>query len=325
MASHAPSPSILVIGSGISGLACARALLDGGATVRVVDRGRVVGGRLATKRLDGRPVDIGARYFTVQDDSAFAPVVNDWLARGLVRPWTDTFDSFSESGAYKRTSGPMRYAAPAGLRSLATDLAERLRAEGVPVDQEVTIESVGESGVVAGQQYDRVVLAMPDPQASRMLAADSAAAATLLGAAAWQPTLSVVIAWPERLWPADFHGAFVNGSPVLAFVADDGDRRGDSAPVLVVHTSAGFAREHLEHPETAATAVVDAVRALLGIAEQPSTTHVHRWTFSNPSEQHSESYLLSGMIGVSGDSWGPRSAVSTAWESGTALGRALVV
>ncbi|RFA09269.1 hypothetical protein B7R54_08540 [Subtercola boreus] len=354
MASTAPSPSVLVIGSGISGLACARALHDGGATVRVVDRGRVVGGRLATKRVDDRPVDIGARYFTVPEAAAetvpaaapdpapepaaapapqpdptqqtvpdFRPVVDDWIARGLVRPWTDTFESFSADGTSERKQGPLRYAATAGLRSLATDLADRLREDGVVVEQETVVAGVPESGEVAGIRYDTVVLAMPDPQAARMLEPGSPASSELLGADAWQPTLSVVLSWPERHWPADFHGAFVNGSPVLAFVADDGDRRGDGAPVLVAHTTAEFAREHLEHPESAAGAVADAVTGLLGITVPPTSTLVHRWTFSNPAEQHPEPFLLRGRIAVCGDAWGARSAVSTAWSSGTALGRAL--
>ncbi|RFA14968.1 hypothetical protein B7R22_07735 [Subtercola boreus] len=323
MDSTAPSPSVLVIGSGISGLACARALHDGGATVRVVDRGRVVGGRLATKRLDDRPVDIGARYFTVPEGAEFSDLVADWLDRGLVRPWTDTFESLTVGAPSERKSGPARYAAPKGLRSLATDLAESLRADGVPVEQNSEIEDVPGSGVVAGIRYDTIVLAMPDPQAARMLEPASPVAEELFGAEQWQPTLSVVLAWPERRWPADFHGAFVNGSLVVAFIADDGDRRGDGAPVLVVHTTAEFARAHLEHPETGIEAVIDEVNGLLGIRERPSSTYAHRWTFSNPAEQHSEPFLLRGHIAVCGDAWGAHSAVSTAWASGDALGRAL--
>ncbi|MDF2443492.1 MAG: renalase [Subtercola sp.] len=319
----APSPSVLVIGSGISGLACARALHDGGATVRVIDRGRVVGGRLATKRLDDRPVDIGARYFTVPDGSGFSAVVDDWLDRGLARPWTDTFVSLTADQPGERKTGPLRYAASAGLRSLATDLAEKLRADGVAVEQEHEITEVPDSGMVEGIRYDTVVLAMPDPQAARMLEPGSPATADLFGAERWQPTLSVVLAWPERLWPVDFHGAFVNGSPVVAFIADDGDRRGDGAPVLVAHTAPEFARAHLEHPETAEAAVVDEVSSLLGITERPSSSHVHRWTYSNPAEQHADQFLLRGHIAVCGDAWGAHSSVSTAWASGDALGRAL--
>ncbi|QWT24713.1 FAD-dependent oxidoreductase [Subtercola sp. PAMC28395] len=317
------SPSVLVVGSGIAGLACARALHDNGVSVRVVDRGRVVGGRLATKRVDDRPADIGARYFTVPEGSGFTSVVEDWVARGLARPWTTTFDVFSADGTRQSKSGPMRYAAPGGLRSLATDLADRLRRDGVTIDQEHTVEGVSDEGVVAGIQYDNVVLAMPDPQARRMLGPDSAPAQSLHRAEEWEPTLSVVATWPARHWPADLHGAFVNGSSVLDFVADDGDRRGDGAAVLVAHTTAEFARKHLDGPENAVGEVVDALRTLLAIDEPPSSTLVHRWSLARPKTSHAASYLVDGHLAVCGDSWGDRSAVATAWESGTALGTAL--
>ena len=317
------SSSVLVVGSGIAGLACARALHDNGVAVRVVDRGRVVGGRLATRQVDDRPVDIGARYFTVPEGSGFASVVDNWVARGLARPWTATFGVFSADGSQQRKSGPMRYAAPAGLRSLATDLAGGLRRDGVTIDQEHTVEAVSDGGVVAGIRYDTVVLAIPDPQARRMLEPDSALAHSLHRAEEWEPALAVVVSWPERHWPADLHGAFVNGSPVLDFVADDGDRRGDGAAVLVAHTTAEFARTHLDRPDTGVGQVVDALRTLLAIDEPPSNTLVHRWSLARPKASHAASYLVNGHLAVCGDSWGDRSAVATAWASGTALGKAL--
>ncbi|GAA0990934.1 NAD(P)/FAD-dependent oxidoreductase [Subtercola frigoramans] len=328
MTSPSPSPSVLVVGSGIAGLACARVLHDSGVAVRVVDRGRVVGGRLATKRVDDRPVDIGARYFTVPDSSlpgeyGFAAVVEDWVARGLARPWTSTFDVVAPDGSRERKEGPMRFAAPAGTRSLAVDLADRLRADGVTLELEHEVSGVSDQGEVSGIRYDAVVLAMPDPQARRLVAPGSSVALALQGPEEWLPTLAVVATWPERLWPAELHGAFVNGSATLAFVADDGDRRGDGAAVLVAHTTPECARQYLEEPSAAIAPVVEALGAFLGTAERPSQASVHRWSFALPATQHDSNHLLRGAIGVCGDAWGERSAVSTAWSSGASLGGAI--
>jgi predicted NAD/FAD-dependent oxidoreductase len=325
---------VLVVGAGISGLACARALHDAGVAVRIVDRGRVPGGRLATKRVEGRPADIGARYFTVPEGSSFEALVTSWRRRGLVREWTDTFSALTvdDSGAVtarELKTGPMRFAATAGLRSLAADLAAALESDGVAIEQSHEVGAAGAVGVagrgvvVDGAEFETVVLAMPDPQAGRMLAPGSPAREELSGADAWEPTLSVVLTYDERRWPSDLHGAFVDGSPVLAFVADDGDRQGDGAPVLVAHTTGDFAREHLAHPETAAGAVTEAVRALLELEVAPVSAVVHRWTFANPTRQHDEPFGLFGAVGVCGDAWGERSSVSTAWASGDALGREL--
>ena len=42
--------NVVVIGAGMSGIACARALQAEGVTVRLIDKGRGVGGRMSTRR-----------------------------------------------------------------------------------------------------------------------------------------------------------------------------------------------------------------------------------------------------------------------------------
>jgi predicted NAD/FAD-dependent oxidoreductase len=340
------APTVLVVGAGISGLACARALrtAGNGIDVRVVGRARGPGGRMATRRLHDRPVDLGAAYFTVPSGSAFGRVADGWHERGLARPWTDTFQVV-DAASYRSTSprsadarsasarsadstvgtpttGPLRHAAPAGLRSLVADLADELiRDFAVGIDLEHHVSRITVDGTVDGERFDAVVLAMPDPQAKRMLDPAAPASALLEGAAAWEPTLAVALGFPSRNWPTGFHGAFIENSPVLSFVADDGDRRGDDAPVLVAHTTAAFARNHLEHPVAAGDEVARAVTDALGLDTPPDWTHVHRWSFARPASTHPEPYLWAGGVGVCGDGWGPRSSVSQAWASGDALGR----
>jgi len=172
--------------------------------------------------------------------------------------------------------------------------------------------------------YDAVVLAMPEPQAARVLAPASALRAHL-DPDAWEPVIAVALGFAERSWPADLHGAFVNGSPTATFLADDGDRREDGAPVIVAHSTAEFARDHLAHPDTAVDAVEAEVRALLDIDPSSRTewSHAHRWTFARATTTHPEPFALHGRIGICGDAWGGRSSVATAWASGDALGRAI--
>ncbi len=62
-------------------------------------------------------------------DDDFAAVVADWLRRGLVHEWTDTFDVFGRDGR-TTTSGPMRFATRDGLRSLARDLHGEVTSRG---------------------------------------------------------------------------------------------------------------------------------------------------------------------------------------------------
>jgi predicted NAD/FAD-dependent oxidoreductase len=210
----------------------------------------------------------------------------------------------------------VRWAAPGGLRGLVEELAT-----GLDVELEHAVERVA-PGEVDGAAADVVVLAMPDPQARRLVAAGSPAAAELAGRA-WRPAIAVAAGWSRRQW-APLAAGFVNDHPVLTLIADDGDRRGDGAPVLVAHTTAAVAARHDADPAGAVGPAVAAVRELLDIPEAPEWTHAHRWRFASPAEPREQTFHLGADgIALAGDGWGsPR--VETAWRSGTDLGRAVV-
>ena len=300
-----------VVGAGIAGTACARALVAGGWAVTVLDRGRAVGGRMSSRRLAGRPVDLGASYLTASDP-AFQAVVDDWVRRGLARPWTDTFHTAGPEGLGEVKTGPVRYGAAGGLRSLVEDLAGGL---------DVVVREVGHVGpgpVVDGQAYDAVVLAVPDPQALRLLDPSLSAARAAVEGRAWEPVLALAAGFPGRSWP--FDGCFVHDSP-LSWVADDGRRRGDEAPVLVAHSTPAAAAAHLDDPAAATPVLTAALRELFDLPE-PVWTHLQRWSYAKPVGSRDEPYGLHDGVGLCGDGWGA-SKVQAAWLSGDALGRAL--
>jgi renalase len=293
---------VVVVGAGIAGLSGAGAVAGAGARVRVVERSRVVGGRLASRRYDGRYTDIGAAYL-VADDPDFTELVTSWRSRGLARPWTDTFRVHPGPD---ETGGPVRWAAPGGLRSLAADLAG-----GLDVRLSAPLDSVPADA-------DAVVLAMPGPQALRLNPPPGIAAAA--AAQVWQPVITAVLTYPSREWDP-FPGAFVNDHPVLSTVCDDGDRRGDGAPVLVAHSTADLARRHLDDPSAAGPMLAGSVGELLGIAAVPRVD-VHRWTFAQP-EPTDATFAADGRVWLCGDAFG-RPRVQTAWLSGRSVAEALL-
>jgi len=299
---------IAVVGAGLSGAACANALRAHGIAVDLIDSGRAPGGRMASPELHGRRVDIGAAYFTAKD-ADFIAIVAGWTARGLVREWTDTFDVYSADG-HHRAAGPKRHATPHGLRSLV----HAALPDGVRSGE--TILALDEL------DHDAVVLAMPDPQAARL-------APAVVDWVGYEPVIAVAAGWAQRCWPiAD--AAFVNDDPDLAFIADDGSRRGDGAAVLVAHTTAQRARVHLENPDTAVPPVLEALRRVMAVTAAPEWTHAQRWTFAKPANTHGDNAFglatHSGRpLGLCGDSWCPSGAprIESAWLSGRRLGAAL--
>lgn len=73
---------VLVVGAGLTGLCVARALSASGARVRVLDKGRGVGGRCATRRFDGAVFDHGLQALDLADEP-----VRSMLDALLPRGW----------------------------------------------------------------------------------------------------------------------------------------------------------------------------------------------------------------------------------------------
>jgi renalase len=269
---------------------------------------------------DDRAVDIGASYFTVSDPR-FQAVVDQWASRGLARPWTDTFSSVSpDAPTLSASSGPMRWSAPGGLRSLVEQLAR-----GLDVTQRTIAQiTPGADGGLLGDGVEApaIVLAMPDPQASRLLHPSLAGDAAVLDQT-YDPVLALTAAWSVRSW-AEMDGVFVNGDADLSFIADDGRRRGDGAPVLVAHSTSTLAAAHLDDPTAAQAPLLAAMRRVLSIDSDPTWTSVHRWTFAKPSGTRAAPYYLSAAgLGFCGDGWSERPRVEAAYLSGRELGEAL--
>jgi predicted NAD/FAD-dependent oxidoreductase len=308
---------VLVVGGGISGVACARVLHDAGVPVRVRDRGRRLGGRMAVRTVDGRPVDVGASYFTV-DSPSFRRLVDTWVASDLARPWTDTFHvATPEDGVTGTVTGPVRYATAGGLRSLVEALAA-----GLAVSHADDVEAVGPGPVVDGEGFAAVALAMPGPQAGDLLPPALASEADV-APRLWEPALSLVTVWHERVW-RDIDGVFVNDSPILTWVADDGRRRGDGAPVLVAHSDPVLAAAHLDDPEAAVPVMLDELRRTLRIDAVPRQHLVKRWSLAKPTDAVALPFHLGpARIGRCGDGWHGRSRIESAYLSGAALGRGL--
>lgn len=333
---------VLVVGGGICGISCARALADAGLAVRVVDRGRAIGGRMATRRLgspgaEGHRADIGASYFTARDP-AFVAAVEPLVATGVVRPWTDAFHVWQDGAMAGTRSGPVRFTAPGGLRTVVEALAVSLpgpvesstavtsvRLDAGSSEPIVAVESPGGAAVTA--PVPGVALCLPGPQADRLLEGGHPGIEPLRSAAAqvpWEPVIAITAGFDAIAWEP-FDGVFVNGDPTLTWIANDGARRGNDAPVLVAHVSPAMAATCLDEPSRAIAPAIEAIQRVLAIDAHPAWVDVQRWTYAKPVTAAAEPCFLDPQvpIGLAGDAWAGGPRVEAAWLSGRALGEAL--
>ena len=123
---------VLIVGAGMSGLMSAQSLRERGYSVKLLDKGRSVGGRLATRRVGKGVADHGAQFFTVRT-STLQSYVDQWRELDLVYSWGTGWSD----GSVKRTAGDghPRYVARGGMNKLAKHLAQDL---DIAVDRLVT-------------------------------------------------------------------------------------------------------------------------------------------------------------------------------------------
>ncbi|GHG46113.1 protoporphyrinogen oxidase [Streptomyces griseocarneus] len=115
---HSPSRHVVVIGGGISGLAAAHRLLEGGARVTVLEASDRVGGKLYAGGIAGMPVDLGAESMLARRPEAVGLARAVGLGDRLQPPATATAGIWSRGGLRPMPKGHMM-GVPGDLAPLA--------------------------------------------------------------------------------------------------------------------------------------------------------------------------------------------------------------
>jgi predicted NAD/FAD-dependent oxidoreductase len=315
--------SVVVVGAGMAGLLAARTLQDAGYAVVVLDKGRGVGGRMATRRFGKAVCDHGAQFMTVRDPT-FQTLVRRWQAAGVLTQWCL---GFSEEGdGHPRYRGtPSMTAVP---KFLASSLTVRLQQRVVTIALEndrwcVKTES--------GENFfgGALILTAPVPQSLALLAESGvalpAAMAAELTAITYEPCLAVVATLdsPGAVPPP---GAVKVTDGVVSWLADNQAKGISPVPSLTIHASSKFSRTHLEGDlKEAGRQLIEAVHPWLG-ASRVMEFQVHRWRYSKPIQTHRELCVMTCAgppLALAGDAFGGSGRIEGAALSGLAAAEAV--
>ncbi|WP_343344313.1 NAD(P)-binding protein [Sphingomicrobium sp. XHP0239] len=304
---------VAIVGAGMAGLACARALTDADANVqvRLFDKGRGPGGRMSARRAtvggDTLRFDHGAQYFTARDP-AFRSLVDEWKAASVVARWPVAGDD-----AFVGTP-----AMNAPIRALAADHDVRFACR---IDRAERRE--GKWTLLSGESeetgpYDALIVAIPAEQAAPLLASHDDEMASAARATVSDPCWTVMVRFTEPLDRPDT----LCDAGAIGWAARDSAKPGrDGRECWVIQAGPDWSRAHLEDDaDTVATALLDAFSA--AGRDLPPHDHLaaHRWRYAR-SGSAGRDFLWNGdlRLGACGD-WllGPR--VENAFLSGARLG-----
>ena len=280
--------SCLIVGAGMAGLVAARSLAGAGWEVVMLDEGRGVGGRMATRRIGGAVCDHGAQFFTVRDER-FGRMVGEWVGAGVAREWCRGFGS---------GDGYPRYCGAGGMTTIARHLARGL---DVRTAERVVSADARDGGWVvrveggAAVEGAALILTPPVPQSLALLDAGGFALGgelrLALAAIEYDPCLAVmaVLDGPSRVPPPG--GVKLAGEP-LDWVGDNTQKGiSPAAPAVTIHAGPQFSRAHWE-TESAEVARLLLAAAAPWIGAAARETQVHRWRYSQPIVTRPEPCLV---------------------------------
>jgi predicted NAD/FAD-dependent oxidoreductase len=269
--------------------------------VVVVDKGKGVGGRLATRRIGRGNADHGAQFFTVRS-ADFARLVEDWHSAGLVYRWSSGWSD----GSLGTTppDGYPRYAINGGMTALAKHLARgvnilantRLIAVR-PAGDHWEVSPEAGANILAGA----LILTPPVPQSLALLDAGGTVLSELDRSALQRIEYAPCLAGLYRVdGKVDLPepGALQRPDQPISWIANN-QRKGISPEetLVTVHAGPAYSRQLWELPDSEVLQAITAeIVPILGKSTKIIETQLKRWRYALPVKLHSDRCLTASNL-----------------------------
>ncbi len=333
--------TIAIIGAGVTGLTCARRLAEAGLRVTVFDKGRGLGGRLATRRVSGlgrsgaqvAAFDHGAQYVTARG-ADFTSSLERRAASQAAAAWRPRL---SQSRVEAPDPAPWHVGTPgmSGLaKSWGADLSIALKTRVERIEPDGSGWRLQFDDGSAQGPYDTVVVTTPPSQALDLLPEgagepfsaiqDVRVAPCWAGLFAFDPQNGLAATAGFDCWRLEEGGS----DDVLVWAAHNTSKPGRvGLEAWVVHAGIAWSVAHLEEsPETVAPVLLEALGALTGCAApKPAYQAAHRWRYARTIEPLGKPFLSdrAGSFYVGGD-WCLGARVECGFDSGAAIAHAIL-
>jgi len=302
---------VLIIGSGMAGLAAAGAARAAGMAALVIDKGRRIGGRVATRRAEGFTFNHGAQFLTARHPD-FITVCEGAGHAGALTGW-------HVAGRDALCGAPTMRDLPAYLGT------------GIEIRQGIEITRIGTTdmtltlhdrdGVVAtGRQ---LVVSAPAPQAARLLQDVEPTLAATARLATYAPCWTGMYGFEADVLPPPSDPIRHDSGP-LGWAIWEAHRpsspAANSGAALIIQAAPDWSASHLEEDSAeVAEALLAAYRDETGLAPAaPAYSTAHRWRFARvttPAPEDARRISTDGRIVLAGD-WLAGARVEDAWLSG---------
>jgi renalase len=321
---------VIIVGAGLSGLVAARELQQAGKKIAILDKGRSVGGRLATRRLGDGRADHGAQFFTVRTPE-FQAQADRWLADDVIRVWSYGWSD----GSLKRTpiDGHPRYVANEGMNQLARHIEAELTDVDIftethvrqldDIETEWCVTTHDQCAYTAGV----LLLTPPVPQSLALLGSlDLGDVRTALERIQYGPCLCglfVLDGEPNLPDP----GGIQRFGETMYWLADNQRKGISDTHIITIHAEQRWSRQYYDADDTEVLRqMADHLRPFLPDSVTIQDSQLKKWRYSVPLTTHPDDYVWYAprRLAFAGDAFGGRGRIEGAFLSGLAVGQALV-
>ena len=325
---------VVIVGAGVSGLACAKTLQEAGRRAVVLERARGVGGRCATRRLEGQAFDFGPTFLHGRDPQFLAAL--DAVPATHLPGWPEMVEGLGQPCQPEAfTSADRRLAFAEGVvafpRFLGKGLEVRLGHDVTrlePARSEVLLETA------TGEEHQApvVVLALAAEQSKLLLQTMAVSppevrgASALLGLSHSQACLSLMALYPDDVPRPGWQICYPQDSAILQLVSHEAMKRPAGSRLgLLLQARPAWSRAHLEDGAWPDALLAEAGKVVGEWASRPTFRSEHRWTWArNDRAAGLAGPMLitlpgGGRLGLCGDRFAPGGGVEAAFRSGLKL------
>lgn len=322
-----PKATVAIIGAGIAGLSCATRLQALGYQVQIHEKSRGPSGRMSARNGEGWSADHGAQYFTARDP-LFIAELNTWIKAGVAASWDPRLYVYEANQWQKSTSQDSRYVGVPAMNSPGQYLAKNLSIEFHQTINQIfrhegkwILHSL-ESGTMT-QSFDYLVLALPAPQVSTLVASVDHSLAALSSSVNMQGCWTAMVR-PPRALDMPFDAAFINHE-IISWMSRNNSKPGRTGQESwVIHANPQWSQQWIELDKEEARKRIIECAEKLGLDCQNAEISIHRWRYASGAINVKDGSILNeaNKLGICGD-WLNGGRVEGAWLSGYKLASAI--
>lgn len=309
---------VAIVGGGMAGVIAARELLVAGAVPTIFEKSRGLGGRLATRRMNGGfSADHGAQFLSAEKPP-FLEFLSETARSGAIAEW-DT--ASSDANWY------------VGVPAMNSFLKSEPLGFDLKTSTQIIKVTAHEDGVEltmldgSAETFDQVIITAPAPQAVAMLNGAQTDMAAELSAVEIAPNWTLMLVFAERLAPG--FAFWSEDHPTLGWIGRNSSKPGRafSQDSWTVQASVDWSTKFLElEKEEAGERLFNAFRDLIGSdLPSPIVQTAHRWRYARTLKPLGKPFLADaeGRIYLAGD-WCLGAGVECAFDSGLAAARDII-